>query len=798
MDNSPDPGATDLIGKEVRRTEDIRLITGKGVYSADNNRPDQVYASFVRSPYAHAIIKGFELVEALSVDGVLTILTGADVMADNLAPMLHDHGLMGPKAAQMKGPDIYLENRDGTDTVIPPHRLLPIDRARFNGEAVAMVVAETRSAAQEAAELVRVDYEELPFVVAAADAVGEGAPAVWDETPGNIVLEAEVGDRAATHAAFARARHVVRLRTVVQRASGIPMEPRAALAVYDGAADHYTLYAGSSGVFRHKMELSAILAVKPEQVRVVAKDVGGNFGTRNNFYPELGLLAWASRRVGRPVKWVSTRSECFLTDYQGRDLTVDAEMALDAEGTVLGLRGTNTSNVGAYAASFVALRKGIGLMSSVYDIPAAHFVGRAVFTNTVPTTPMRSAGRPEAMFVIERLMDIAARQLGIDPVDLRRRNIIAPDAFPYRNPFGLVYDNGDYAEAMAEAIRLSDWHDFSSRRAEARSRGKYRGIGIANYVEITTGPPIERADITVHHDGFVDVAIGTVSSGQGHETSFAQLVSEWLSVPLHTVRLLAGDTDKLLVGGGSVSGRSMRFAGVVIGKAVAEVIDRSRSLAAYILGVSLDRLRHDKGVFYTDDSDVRLDVFDLARQVRERNDLPDTLRMPLKGACQELFTAAGFPYGSQVCEVEVDPETGQVSIETYTAVDDVGHAINPMIVHGQTHGGAVMGIGQALMEQMYYDPESGQLLTGSFMDYAMPRASEMPFFRVGLSETPSPSNPLGIRAGGEGGTTPALAVVVNAVVNALSEFGVEHLEMPVTSACVWNAIHGRIAHVPHA
>ena len=783
------PSQAESIGVHVRRNEDERLITGHGKYAGDVNLPGQAYAKVVRSSHAHAVILGIDTATALDVPGVLRILTGADLIADNLGNLIHDFGLLGSKEAQKAGPDIYLENRDGTPLALPPHHLLAVDRARYVGEAIAIVIADTLEAAAEAADHVVVDYEPLPFVIRAGDATKPGSPLVWDEVPRNISIDAEVGNREATDAAFARAAHVVRLQTVVQRITGAPMEPRAAVAEYDGATGRFTLFAGCSGVVRFKMELSAILKVPLDKIRVVAQDVGGSFGTRNAFYVECGLVAWGSRKIGRPIKWISDRLECFMSDYQGRDLTVEAELAVDANGKFLAMRGINTSNIGAYPSSHIPLRKGIGLMPSVYDIPAAHFIARGVFTNTKPTTPVRSAGRPEAIFVIERLVDLAARELRMDPVAIRRLNLVKPEAMPYRNPVGLVYDNGDYAATMDETLRLADWNGFPARRAEARARGKLRGIGVANYVEITSGPPNERAEVTVLPEGVVEIVIGTVSSGQGHETSFAQLITEWLGIPASAVRLIAGDTDRLTIGGGSVSGRSMRFASIVISKAVAQIVTRCRQIAAHLMETGIDQVKFENGRFFDESGAAGFTVFDLARHAHEGDRVPFELRGPLTGIAQELIKEAGFPYGAQVCEVEIDPETGETRVESLAAVDDVGRAVNPMILHGQTHGGAAMGIGQSLMEKIHYDLESGQLLTGSFMDYPMPRARNLPFFRVGVSEVPSPSNPLGIRAGGEGGTTPVLGVVVNAMVDALAEFGVTHLEMPVTPQSIWSVIN---------
>jgi len=781
-------GKVARIGESVLRKEDHRLVTGHGAYTADHNLPGQAHAKIVRAATAHARIASIDVDAALELPGVLAVLTGADLIADGLQPLLHDHNLLGDLASQREAPDVYVENIDGTPSRIPPHHLLAIDRVRYVGEPVAIVIAETVETARQAVDLVYVEYDDLPCVVRALDALEDDAPQLWDMAPGNISIRAQLGDPDRTEAAFASAAHVVRLETVVQRISGVPMEPRAALGDYDPETGKHTVYACCSGVIRHKRELTQIFQVKPEQARMIAKDVGGSFGTRNAFYSEFGLVTWAAKRLGRPVKWVGDRSECFLSDYQGRDLSVSAELALDADGRFLALRGVNTSNIGAYAVSHWPMRKGAGLMTNVYAVPTAHFIAQAVFTNTVPTAPVRSAGRPEAMFVIERLVDLAADQLGIDRIELRRRNLIAPADMPYANPLGLTYDNGEYESCMDWALRLSEWDGFPARKAEAASRGRLRGIGLANYVEITTGPPIERADITVGEDGIIEVAIGTVASGQGHETSFGQLISDWLNVPLDAIRHVAGDTDRVVEGGGSVSGRSMRFAGVVIGKAVEGLVVKCRTVVGAMFAVPAEEIEFSDGKFFAAGSDQRFTIFDVAREMRVRNDLPVALRGPLQESYREHFRTGGYPYGTQVCEVEINPEDGEITLVRVAAVDDVGRAVNPMIVDGQTHGGAAMGYGQALMEQIYYDPDSGQPLTGSFMDYAMPHAHDMPFFDTAISEVPSPTNPLGIRAGGEGGTTPALAVAVNAIVDALSHYGIKHLEMPVTASKVWDAI----------
>jgi carbon-monoxide dehydrogenase large subunit len=567
------------------------------------------------------------------------------------------------------------------------------------------------------------------------------------------------------------------------------MEPRTNIAEYDAASGCFTLHSGSGrGVAKLRLDLAQVLGVPPERVRVVCQDMGGNFGTRNFFYPEYALLAWSSRRTGRPVKWTCERGEAFLSDYQGRDLTVEAELALDADGTFLAIRGRNLSNLGAYAASFVSLQKGLGLMSGVYRIPAAYFQGLGVVTNTAPTTPYRSAGRPEVIFVLERLIDRAADELGLDPVALRRRNMIPAPAQPFTNPFGITYDSGDYLATMDKALALSDWAGFPTRREDARRRGKLCGIGIANYVEITSGAPRERAEITVQPTGRVELVMGTMSSGQGHETTFAQLVTEWLGVPFECIDYVAHDTTRVSAGGGSHSGRSMKLATTVIGAATDEIIGKGRVIAGLLLQASNSDVEFDRGRFRVAGTDRDIGIFEIARAAVTRADLPAELHGALAGISDLTIPVASFPYGTQVCEVEVDPETGAVEIVGYAAVDDVGRAINPLILHGQTHGGIAQGVGQALLEQCHYDFESGQLMTASFMDYAMPRADIFPHLMTALSEVPSPSNRLGVRSGGEGGTTPALAAVINAIVDALSALGVRHLEMPATPERVWRAI----------
>jgi aerobic carbon-monoxide dehydrogenase large subunit len=770
------------IGRPVARKEDARLLTGQGSFSDDVNLAGQAYAVMVRSPHAHARIRAIDAARALAAPGVIAVLTGADAFADGLKPIPH-RPIIGP-------PDIALGRRDASDKFLSPHRVLPHDKARFVGEAVAMVVADTLGAAKDAAERVRVDFEPLPAVTDTLAATAEDAPRLWDEAASNVCVDAEVGDAAAAAAAFDRARHVVRLETWVQRVTGAPLEPRAAVGDYDATSGRTTLYAGSGGVVRQRHELAAVLDVPVDRIRVVSGDVGGNFGTRNAFYPEFALVAWAARRIGRPVKWTCERHEAFLSDYQGRDLFACAELALDQSGAFLALRGSVISNVGAHTVSFVPLIKGVSLLSSVYRIPAACIRARAVMSNTPPTNPYRSAGRPEAMFVIERLIERAADSHGFNRIELRQRNLVRPDEMPYANPLGLTYDSGEYRRAMDAALARADWDGFAQRRTAAASLGKRRGIAVANYVEFTTGAPREWTKVTVLTENRVEVAIGTLSSGQGHQTSFAQCVTEWLGVPFDCVDLIQGDTDLVPIGGGSHSGRSMRLAGLVIGKATDAIIARGKKIAAHVLEAAEHDIEFASGTFTVKGTDRSIGIFEIARAGADRRDLPAELAGPLAAECDHTVEAGGFPFGSHVCEVEIDPELGRIDLIGYVAVDDVGRAINPRILHGQAHGAIAQGVGQALRECCVYDGHAGQPLSASFMDYAIPRAGDLLPFTTEISEVLSPTNPLGVRAGGEGGTTPALAVVVNAVLDALSEFEVEHVDMPLTSEKVWRKTMG--------
>ncbi len=768
------------IGQPVRRREDARLLTGKGRFSDDWHIDGQAWMAVIRSSHAHAMLRGIDSAAAAVMPGVLGVFTGADVLAEGLNPIPHS-----PLPSTKH--DMKLHGPGGSDVFIGDHRPLPADKARYVGEALAVVVAETRAQAEDAAEAVLVDYDPLPSVADTARAATPGAPVVWDETPDNVPVETFFGDKVATDAAFDAADHVVEMEIHIDRVTGVPMEPRSALGDYDAETGRYTIYAGSGGSVRQKREIAEVLGVAAEDVRVISRDVGGNFGTRNRLYVEFPLVGWASRKVGRPVKWTAQRSEAFVSDYQGRDLVTKVSLALAKDGKFLGMRADNLSNVGSRMVSLSPLSKGSGLITGSYDIPVAHLRSRAVFSNTPPTNAYRSSGRPEVTFAIERLVETAAHELGLDALELRRKNLVRTDQMPYSNAVGMVYDSGEYAKSMDMCLEAADWDGFAVRKAEAEARGKLLGRGFANYVESSIGTPREQAEIHVKTDGGVDLVIGTQPSGQGHETSFAQVCAEWLGVPIEKVTVIVGDTDVVKVGGGSHSGRSMRMAGTVIVKAADLLIEKGKRLAAIVLEAAEGDIGFEDGAFSISGTDRSIDLFELARALDGR-DLSDDLKGGLSIVQDNVMETPVFPNGCHICEIEIDPETGSYEVTRYTTVDDVGRAINPLIVDGQTHGGIVQGAGEALGELCAVDEETGQPLSGSFMDYQMPRALEYPSFKTQLNEVPSPTNPLGVKAGGEGGTTPALAVLVNGFVDALRSYGVRDIRMPVTPQKVWEII----------
>lgn len=776
-----------FIGQPLPRNEDARLLTGRGQFSDDFSFPGQAYAAMIRSPHAHARIVHIDGSNARKMPGVLGVFTGADCLADGLGAIQHDPL---PKTKY----DMKLQGPGGSEIFIGPHLLLPHDKARHVGEAIAMVVAESQAQAFDAAEAVTIDYEELPCVVHSEDAMKPGAPTVWDEVPDNVLVDTRFGNAAEVDRLFSNAPHVVSMDFHIGRVTGAPMEPRTAVAQYDKTDGRYTIYAGSGGAVRQKRELAGVLGVDPENIRVLSYDVGGNFGTRNRVYVEFGLVLWAARKLGRPVKYTATRSECFISDYQGRDLVAKYELALDKRGRFLALRATNISNAGARCVSLSPLSKGAGLITGSYNIPAASLRAVSVFTNTVPTQAYRSSGRPEVTFAIERLIDIAAKKSGIDRVTLRRRNLVRPQAMPYRNAVGMLYDSGLYEDNMDLAMRLADWDGFKGRKREAKKHGKLLGLGLANYVESSIGAPKEQTRIKVRPDRRVEVIIGTQPAGQGHETSFAQVIADLLAIPVETVQIILGDTDVVKAGGGTHSGRSMRHAATVFSMAASELIAKGKRAAAAILDTTPDRVDFNDGRFAARESNRSFDFLELAQEMT-RHKMPDELSAGLFVITDNEMHDPVFPNGCAICEIEIDPESCDLRLTRYTSVDDVGRCINPLIVDGQTHGAIAQGIGQALWEQCAVVPSSGQPLCGSFMDYGMPRSDRLPSFVTKIVEVLSPTNPLGIKAGGEGGTTAAPAVIVSAIVDALASYGIDDIEMPVTPYRIWQAIQDRKADI---
>ena len=764
------------IRKRPHRLEDERLLRGAGSYSDDFNQPDQLYAGMVRSPHAHAMIKKVNCTRACAVAGVHTVLTGADYCADGLKDIGHVANPAG--AVDWQNPAFV--NRDGSKPLDRAQPTVVRDKVRHVGEIIAVVVADTLALAQEAADLVEVEYNVLPVVTDAMEALKTGAPQIWADCPGNTPLDAEIGDAAATEAAFELAAHKVSARFFNNRVINCQMEPRAAVGVWDRKSNKITLHAGGQGVHRHKLILSKIFGLEPTQVRVVSRDVGGGFGPRNMMYPEFVAVCWASQRTGRPVKWLGDRSEAFLSDYQARDLYTTAELALDEDGNFLALRADLVGNIGAHTVSYVPLSNGPRLLPSVYRMDASYARMRGVLTNTVPTGPYRGAGRPEAMHTIERLIDMAARELCFDRIELRRQNMISQDELPASNSMGTIYDCGEFNNCMDKALRAADWKGFAGRKSHSSKRGMLRGIGYASYIQAPVGAPLEYADITINGNNFVDVRIGTQSSGQGHETVFAQIIAEILGISETDVRILTGDTDLVPLGGGSHSDRSMRIGGIVIQEAANKVIEIARNKAADMLEAAVEDVTFERGIFYITGTDKSSGLYEVAAKVAGGTINADHV---FRGR------SAAYPNGAAVSEIEIDPVTGHLAVIGHTTVDDPGTAINPMILAGQAHGSIVQGIGQAIIENGVYDPKTGQLIAGSFMDYGLLRADDLPNFITSLHEVPTLNNPLGVKGGGEGATVSATAAFLNAVCDALQNYGVQDLDMPVTSEKIWRAIN---------
>jgi carbon-monoxide dehydrogenase large subunit len=756
------------IGQPVRRKEDERFLRGRGRYVDDISVAGQLHGLVVRSPHAHAEIRRIGVEGAKASPGVVDVLTGYDYRAESLGPI--------PCMAEI-----------GCDVIKPVRWPLQTERVRHVGDPVAFVVADSLAAARDAAELVEVDYEPLPVLTETARALDPEAPRIWPEAPENQSFHFQAGDRAKVAEAFSGAAHVVELELVNNRVVVAPMEPRVALAEHDPAEESLTLRLSGQAVHGLRGQLAnRVFDVPEEKIRLIAPDVGGGFGMKNFLYPEYILAMWAARKLGRPVRWVSERGEGFLSDSQARDQINRVALALDAEHRFLALRIDSIANMGAYLSTngpLIPTRPTMVVLGGCYRIPAIDFQVRGVFTNTVPTDAYRGAGRPEASYIIERLVDHAAHQLRLDPAELRRKNFIRPDDMPYRTALGQTLDCGDFSAVMDTALERADRAGFPTRYSEAENRGKIRGLGMASYYEATLGIPQEAAELRFEEDGAVTLLIGTMSNGQGLETGYAQILNELLGVPPDKMRMVQGDTALVPTGGGHGGSRSTQLGGGALFRAAEEVREKGRGLAAEHLETAAADIGFEDGIFRVAGTDRTVALADLAARYRENG------RSFLDTRAQYEREAFTFPNGCHVCEVEIDPETGVVSVERYAICDDFGRVINPLLVEGQVHGGTVQGIGQALLERTVYDPSSGQLLSGSFMDYTMPRAADVPVFSFTLNGVPTTTNPLGIKGCGEAGCVGALPAVMNAVVDALRARGISHVDMPATPERIWRLLH---------
>ena len=763
------------IGQPVRRIEDQRLLRGRGRYNDDIDLPRQACAAILRSPHAHAEISSVNTAEARSRPGVLGVFTHADLAADGLGP------LPCPGADRMAGAEV----------VRPPRPALTGDRVRYVGDCVALVVAESVDSARDGVEAVEVAYRTLPFVTDTADAVESHAPQLWPEAPGNVCVDWSKGDAPGVEAAFADADRVVRLRIVNNRIVVNSMEPRGAIGEFDEGTGRYTLHAVNQIPHRMRRSLSAgVLNVPESRLRIVTPDVGGGFGMKN-IYPEHALVLWAARKLGRPVKWSGDRSDAFVSDTHARDNVTTVELALDGEGRFLAIRASTVADMGAYLSTFgpmIPTVAGSNLLTGLYRIPVAHVRVRCVFTNRVPVDAYRGAGRPEVCYALERAVDAAARELGMSPAEIRKRNFIPPEAMPHETCLGEVYDSGDFSRNLSDALGNAGWRDRAARRAASAAGGKLRGFGLAAYVESCGGGTNEMAEIRVDGDGGVALLIGSQNNGQGHPTAYAQIVSEHLGLPLDRVRLVQGDTDVVAYGTGTGFSRSVTIGGVAVDRAAARVADRCRLIAAHMLEASEADIEIADGAAVVRGTDRSVAFEEIAARAYTPRGLPEELGFGIAERHEYMPPGLTYPNGCHVCEVEVDPETGVVEVLRYTVVDDLGKLINPLLVDGQVHGGIVQGVGQAMMEHCVYDGKSGQLLSGTFMDYTMPRADDFPFFDLAYNEIPCATNPLGIKGAGEAGTIGSAPAVINAVVDALSPLGVRHVDMPATPSNVWRAI----------
>lgn len=761
------------IGQPVLRVEDPTLLRGQGRYTDDVNLPGQAYAFVVRSRYAHGKIKKIDVSAARALPGVLGIYTAADLAAGGVNPI---------KCGMM------VNGRDGKPWLTPARPVLASDKVRFLGEAVACVVAQSRAQAKDAAEAIEVEIDPLPAAASAAEAMKPGAAQIHDSVPGNVAVDYHWGDSAAVAVAFAKAAHVTKLKLVSNRIVINPLEPRAAVGSFDPASGRYMLQVCSQGVFGMKGGTASVLGTTPDKMRILTNNVGGSFGMKSQVFPENCLVLFAAKALGRPVKWADERSDSFLSDHHGRDHEMTGEVALDAQGNILALRLSGTGNAGAYP--IVPLPYTVNAVKnvvSVYRTPLLEVNTKGVYTNSTPVGAYRGAGRPEGNYYMERLLDTAAAEMGIDKLELRRRNHIAPSAMPYKAPSDMNYDSGEFTAVLDQAIKSSDWAGFARRKEESRARGKIRGIGIGSYLEVTAPPGKEMGGIRFDADGGVTIVTGTLDYGQGHHAPFAQVLVSRLGIPFDRIRLLQGDSDELLFGGGTGGSRSIMSSGSALVKASDQVIERGKQIAAVVLEASPADIEFGKGRFTIVGTDRSISIMDLADRVRGGLNLPEGTPPSLDVNLVVDTPPSAFPNGCHVAEIELDPDTGVIEVVKYSMVNDFGNIVNPLTVEGQAHGGVVQGIGQALMERTYYDSE-GQLLSGSYMDYAMPRADNAPMFAIENHPVPATTNPLGVKGCGEAGCAGSLPSIMNAVLDALSSYGVKHIDMPATPERVWRAI----------
>ena len=771
------------IGAWIPRWEDRRLLTGQGRYTDDHNLSGQLHAVFARSPHAHAKLGAIDKASASALEGVVSIYTATDLEASGVHVLPSDVAERGP---------LY-PNKDGTLMPNPPYYPLARERVRHVGDPIAVVIADTPEIAAEAAEKIHIDYELLPVITDIKAAKNVGQPELWPEAPKNTCFDWVAGDELATDEALATAEHLISIKVIDNRIVICFMEPRGALAEFNTETEQFLLHIGCQGVHITRDRLSKTLGVDPDQIRVISRDVGGGFGSRSFTYPEYAVVMWAARKLGRPIKWLSTRTEEFIASNQGRDYAMQGTLGLNAEGDFLGLKVSGICSLGAYLAGsspFTALRNVTRMLPGIYKTPTVHLNLTGVFTNTVPIASYRGVGRVEAIYLMERLIDKAARQTGIDRIKLRRQNAVKPEAMPYTSPVGSTYDSGEYEKNMVTALERANWLNFEQRRKEATQRGMLRGIGVCNYIEGAGGVAEEYGSVIIRGDNTVLFSVGSVAQGQGHETTFRQIIAQELGIPLDCIVMIEADSKLIKTGVGTNASRSIVRGGPALVEAADKAVKSGLNIAMELLEATKTDISFSKGHYVITGTDRSISMFEVARSI-DCSTSENSSAGEFGGESLHEGGDVTYPNGCHICEVEIDPDTGETHVIAFTVVDDVGRAINPMIVHGQSQGAIAQGIGQALYEHTVYDPVSGQLLSGSFMDYTLPRAEHLPFFNGVLNEVPSPTNPLGAKGAGEGGTTGAPAAVINAILDALVPIGVEDIDMPATPLRIWEAIQAK-------